>query len=124
MAPGKFPILKFMHLLLDVIKEVLKASFLFQRDDVTVSAVQLKNYTLCGSLYAMKLRPGEHVRSFCVETKNDSMFQGIHLTRVDGDTTSYETIKSELISSAKEYFNKTRDFPISKLILSSVKQQI
>ena len=32
-----FKFLKFMHLLLDVIKEVSKASLLFQRDDVTVS---------------------------------------------------------------------------------------
>ena len=53
-----------MHLLLDVIKKVSKASLFFQRDDVTVSAVQLKIDTLCGALDAMNLRPGEHVRSF------------------------------------------------------------
>ena len=62
--------------------------------------------TLCGALDAMKLRPGEHVRSFCAKITNDNKFKGIHLTRVDGDTTSYETIKSEFISPAKEYFNK------------------
>ena len=51
-----------MHLLLDVIKEVSKASLFFQRDDVTVSSVQLKIDTLCGASDAMNLRPGEHVR--------------------------------------------------------------
>ena len=53
-----------MHLLLDVIKEVSKASLLFQRDDVTVSAVQLKIDTLCGVLDTMNVRPGEHVDQF------------------------------------------------------------
>ena len=57
-----FKFLKFMHLLLDVIKEVSKVPLLFQRDDVTVSDVQRKIDTLCGTLDAMNLRPGEHVR--------------------------------------------------------------
>ena len=38
---NSFKLFKFMHLLLDVIKEVSKASLLFQRDDVTVLSVQL-----------------------------------------------------------------------------------
>lgn len=53
-----------MHLLLDVIKEVTKAYLLFQRDDVTVSAVQLKIDTLCGALDTMNVTPGKHVDQF------------------------------------------------------------
>ena len=52
-----------MHLLLDVIKEC-KAYLLFQRDDVTVSAVQLKIDTLCGALANMNARLGKHVDQF------------------------------------------------------------
>lgn len=78
----------------------------------------LKIDTLCGALDAMKLRAGEHIRSFSTETTNDNMFKGIDLTRVDGDTISYETIKSERISSSEKHCNK--DFLISKIILSSV----
>ena len=101
-----FKFLKFMHLLLDVVKEVSKVSLLFQRDDVTVSAVQLKIDTLCGALDAMNLRPGEHVRSFCVEITDDNMFKETHLKRVNGDDASFMSIKSGLITSAKEYFHK------------------
>lgn len=54
----------------------------------------------------MNLRPGEHVRSFCAEITDDNMFKETHLTRVDGDAPSYATIKSELFTSAKEYFCK------------------
>ena len=93
-----FKFLKFMHLLLDVIEEVSKASLFFQRDDVTVSAVQLKIDTLCGALDAMNLRPGEHVRSFCAEITDDNVFKGIHLTRENGDDASYTTIKTGILS--------------------------
>ena len=101
-----FKFLKFMHLLVDVIKEVSKAFLFFQRDDATVSAVQLKIDTLCGALDAMNLRPGEHVRSFCAEITNDNVFKGIHLTRENEDDACYTTIKTELTTSAKEYFRK------------------
>lgn len=101
-----FKFLKFMHLLLDVIKDVSKASLFFQRDDVTVSAVQLKIDTLCGALDAMNLRPGEHVRSFCAEITDDNVFKGIHLTRENGDDASYTPIKTALTTSAKDYFHK------------------
>lgn len=77
-----------MHLLLDVIKEVSKASLFFQGDDVTVSAVQLKTVTLCGALDAINLRPGEHVRSFCAEITDASVLKGIHLTRENRDDAS------------------------------------
>ena len=73
--------------------------------DVTVSAVQLKIDTLCGALDAMNLRPGEHVRSFCAEITDD-MFKETHLKRVNGDDASFMSIKSGLITSAKEYFHK------------------
>ena len=53
----------------------------------------------------MTLRPGEHVRSFCAEI-TDNMFKKTYLTRVDEDAASYATIKSGLITSAKEYFCK------------------
>ena len=117
-----FEFLKFMHLLLDVINEVSKASLFFQRDDVTVSAVQLKIDTLCGALDAMNLRPGEHVRSFCAEITDDNVFKGIHLTRENGDDASYTTTKQNLPHQPRNIF--TRDFPISWRIQSSVEQPI
>ena len=104
-----------MHLLLDFIKEV--------RDDGTVSAVQLKIDTLCGTLDAMNLRPGEHVRSFCAEITDDNMFKETHLTRVDGDAPSYATTVNQNLSHVPRN-TFARDFPIFSRILSSLEQQI
>lgn len=72
---------KFLHFLLDIIQQVSKVSLVFQRDDSTISAlVQDKINTLTASLDALKIRSGQHQRSFEQSVGADFSFNGLILS--------------------------------------------
>lgn len=72
---------KFLHFLLDIIQQVSKVSLVFQRDDSTISAlVQDKINTLTASLDALKIRSGQHLRSFEQSVGADFSFNGLILS--------------------------------------------
>lgn len=109
---------KFLHFLLDIMKQVSKVSLVFQRDENTIAVVQDKVNTLIGSLDAMKIRSGEHLGSFEQSVGADNSFSGVILSKNAGDNASFDITRNSLIESAKQFissrFSNFNDDPILK----------
>lgn len=109
---------KFLHFLLDIIQQVSKVSLVFQRDDSTIALVQDKINTLTASLDALKLRSGQHLRSFEQSVCADNSFNGVILSKKTGDDASFDTTKDRLIELAKQFitsrFSNFNEDPVLK----------
>ena len=109
---------KFLHFLLDIIQQVSKVSLVFQKDDSTIALVQDKINTLTASLDALKLRSGQHLRSFEQSVCADNSFNGVILSKKTGDDASFDTTRDRLIELAKQFitsrFSNFNEDPVLK----------
>ena len=72
----RYLFVKFLYVLLDIVRQVSEVSLVFQREEGTIALGQDKVNALNGSLEALKTRPGEHLRSFEGSVGADNRFNG------------------------------------------------
>ncbi len=103
--------LGYMHLILDVYEVLMKASTLFQRNDITLAGVKDGLESACLRCLAMVTRPGERLQSFFTEVGDGSIFEGVELKRTADMEARLTTIRQELCEGMVEFIN-TRFLPL------------